>query len=147
MADSSCIALLSTACRFPDANSAAELWTNAMQGRRAFRAMPRGRLDLDRYAAGIIGEADSITRIRAGLLTNWRIDRSGLRIPKKTYEATDLTHWLALELAAEAIGAIGGVDRVDRNRNAGVGGKKLARGVYRSSLPPPSPPFLPYIPG
>jgi len=142
MADSSSIALLSTACRFPDANSAAELWANAMHGRRAFRALPRGRLDLNRYAPGIIGEADSITRIRAGLLTNWRIDRAGLRIPRKTYEATDLTHWLALELAAEAIDAIGGIDRLDRSRTAVVVANTLAGEFSRSALLRLRSPFL-----
>lgn len=142
MPDSSSIALLSTACRFPDANSAAELWTNAMQGRRAFRALPRGRLDLSRYAPGIIGEADSITRIRAGLLTNWQIDRGSLRIPRKTYEATDLTHWLALELAAGTIDAIGGIDRLDRSRTAVVVANTLAGEFSRSSLLRLRSPFL-----
>jgi enediyne polyketide synthase len=142
MTDSSSIALLSTACRFPDANSAAELWANAMQGRRAFRALPRGRLDLNRYAPGIIGEADSITRIRAGLLTNWRIDRAGLRIPRKTFEATDLTHWLALELAEETIDAIGGIDRLDRSRTAVVVANTLAGEFSRSSLLRLRSPFL-----
>ncbi len=136
------IAILATACRLPDANSAAELWANAMQGRRAFRALPRGRLDLNRYAPGLVGEADSITRIRAGLLTNWRIDRAALRIPKKTFEATDLTHWLALELAAEAIDAIGGIDRLDRNRTAVVVANTLAGEFSRSSLLRLRSPFL-----
>lgn len=142
MPDSSRIALLATACRFPDANSAAELWDNAMGGRRAFRALPRERLDLGRYAAGIIGEADSITRIRAGLLTNWQIDRAALRIPRKTFEATDLTHWLALELAAETIEAIGGIDRLDRNRTAVVVANTLAGEFSRSSLLRLRAPFL-----
>ena len=142
MADSPSIALLSTACRFPDANSAAELWANAMQGRRAFRALPRGRLDLNRYAPGLIGEADSITRIRAGLLTNWRIDRAAMRIPRKTYEATDLTHWLALGLAVEAIEAIGGIDRLDRSRTAVVVANTLAGEFSRSSLLRLRSPFL-----
>ena len=65
--------------------------------------MPRERLDLSRYAADVLGEAELITPIRAGLLTNWRVDRRGLRIPKKTFAGADLTHWLALQLAAEAI--------------------------------------------
>lgn len=142
MPDSSSIAILVTACRFPDANSPAELWANAMQGRRAFRALPRGRLDLSRYAPGIIGEADSITRIRAGLLTNWQIDRAGLRIPRKTFEAADLTHWLALELAAETIDAIGGIDRLDRSRTAVVVANTLAGEFARTSLLRLRSPFL-----
>ena len=121
---------------------AAELWANTIEGRRSFRALPRERLDLSRYAQRVIGEADSITRIRAGLLTNWQIDRSGLRIPKKTFEATDLTHWLALELAAETIGAIGGIDRLDRSRTAVVVANTLAGEFSRSSLLRLRSPFL-----
>jgi enediyne polyketide synthase len=142
MAHHTSIALISTACRFPDANSPAELWANTMEGRRSFRALPRGRLDLNRYAPDLVGEADSITRIRAGLLTDWQIDRSGLRIPKKTFEATDLTHWLALELAAETLGAIGGVGRLDRDRTAVVVANTLAGEFSRSSLLRLRSPFL-----
>ena len=75
MAQQTRIAVLSTACRFPDANSGAELWTNAIEGRRSFRAIPKQRLDASRYLVDAIGEADSITPIRAGLLTNWQVDR------------------------------------------------------------------------
>src|SRR5262245_179971 len=96
------IALLSLACRFPDAASPAELWHNVLEGRRSFRAIPHERLDISRYAADSVGEAESITRIRAGLLTDWQFDRNRFRIPEKTFAVTDLTHWLALELAAEA---------------------------------------------
>src|SRR5581483_12504230 len=100
------VAIVSTACRFPDAASPAELWANVVEGRRSFREIPPQRLEIARYAADMIGEADSITRVRAGLLTNWSFPRSAFRIPEKTFGATDLTHWLALELAADAIARI-----------------------------------------
>src|ERR1700676_1498155 len=102
------LAVLSMACRFPDASSPYELWANVLEGRRSFRAIPKERLDIARYAAAAVGEAESITQIRAGLLANWRPDRSGLRIPNSAFAGADLTHWLALELSAEAIGSIGG---------------------------------------
>ncbi|MBJ7402116.1 MAG: SDR family NAD(P)-dependent oxidoreductase [Bradyrhizobium sp.] len=136
------IAILSTACRLPDANSPAELWANVVEGRRSFRRIPRERLDISRYTVDAIGEADSITQIRAGLLTNWNFDHSAFRIPKRTYEATDHTHWLALELASEAILAIGGIDRIDRTRTAVVVANTLAGEFSRSSLLRLRAPFL-----
>jgi enediyne polyketide synthase len=136
------IALVSTACRFPDADSCADLWGNVLEGRRSFRSLPKERLDIGRYASGAVGEADSITPVRAGLLTNWRPDHSVFRIPAKTFEATDLTHWLALELAAEAIAAIGGVDRIDRTRTAVVVANTLAGEFSRTSLLRLRAPFL-----
>lgn len=136
------IAILSTACRLPDANSPAELWANVVEGRRSFRHIPRERLDISRYTVDAIGEADSITQVRAGLLTNWNFDHGAFRIPKRTYEATDHTHWLALELASEAILAIGGIDRINRAKTAVVVANTLAGEFSRSSLLRLRAPFL-----
>lgn len=128
------IAIVSTACRFPDAASPADLWANLIEGRRSFREIPPQRLDCASYTADTVGEADSITKIRAGLLTNWRFPRSRFRIPEKTFVATDLTHWLALELAADAIAQIGGVERFDRSRTAVVVANTLTGEFSRASL-------------
>jgi len=43
------IAIVGMACRYPDANSPTELIENAIALRRAFRAMPTERLQIDRY--------------------------------------------------------------------------------------------------
>lgn len=136
------IALISTSCRFPDANSPAQLWANVVEGRRSFRVIPAERLDLRRYAADVVGEADSITPIRAGLLTDWTVDRDALRIPKNTFAATDLTHFLALELATAAIAAIGGFDRLDRARTAVVVANTLTGEFSRAALLRLRLPFL-----
>jgi enediyne polyketide synthase len=136
------LAIVSTACRFPDAVSPARLWDNIVEGRRSFRAMPRERLDLARYAAALIGEADSITPIRAGLLTNWQPDASRLRIPGRTLAATDLTHWLALDIATDAFAAIGGAQRLDRTRTAVVVANTLTGEFSRAALLRLRLPFL-----
>lgn len=136
------LAIVATACRFPDANSPAELWGNVIAGRRSFRAVPRQRLDLARYAAAAIGEADSITPVRAGLLTGWRPDAATLRIPRRTFEATDLAHWLALDIARDAFAAIGGADRLDRARTAVVVANTLTGEFSRASLLRLRLPFL-----
>ena len=142
MSDLPSIVLLAMACRLPDANTPGELWANVVEGRRSFRAFPKERLDLSRYDVDVIGESDSITPIRAALLTNWRIDRNAFRIPNKTFQATDLTHWLALELAAEAFSAIGGLGRIDRARTAVVVANTLTGEFSRAGLLRLRLPFL-----
>src|SRR5580692_3995257 len=116
------IAVVAIACRYPDANDAAALWRNVLEGRRAFRAIPPERLDLARYAADLVGEAESITKVKAGLLADWQFNRSHFRISKSLFERPDLTHWLALEVAAEAIESVGGAEGFDRNNTAVIVG-------------------------
>jgi enediyne polyketide synthase len=136
------IYVVSTSCRFPDAASPAELWANVLEGRRSFRAIPRQRLDIARYAVEAVGEAESITCIRAGLLTNWTFDRARFLIPEKTFAVADLTHWLALELAAECIDEIGGSDRLNRTRTAVVVANTMAGEFSRAALLRLRLPFL-----
>jgi enediyne polyketide synthase len=142
MPNTSNLAIVASACRYPDANSPSELWSNVVEGRRSFRAIPRQRIDLARYAPDLVGEADSITPVRAGLLTNWHIDRGRLRIPQATFAATDLTHWLALELAAEAIGAVGGTGGIDRHQTAVIVANTLTGEFSRAALLRMRQPFL-----
>lgn len=136
------VAILSLTCRFPDAVNPDSLWANVAAGRRSFRPLPRERLDLVRYAENHVGAADSITPIRAGLLTDWSIDRARFRIPQKTFDATDLTHWLALDLASEAIAAAGGIDILNRSRTAVVVANTLTGEFSRASLLRLRAPFL-----
>jgi enediyne polyketide synthase len=136
------IAVISTSCRFPDAASPAELWANILEGRRSFRALPPQRLDIAGYAVAAIGEADSITHIRAGLLANWAFDRARFRIPEKTFAVADLTHWLALELAAECIESAGGADGLNRARTAVVVANTMAGEFSRAALLRLRLPFL-----
>ncbi|WP_316193032.1 SDR family NAD(P)-dependent oxidoreductase [Bradyrhizobium sp. SZCCHNRI1029] len=134
--------ILALSCRFPDAATPDELIENVIAGRRSFRPIPRERLDITRYAADIVGTADSITPIRAGLLTNWNFDRSRFMISRATAENTDLAHWLALELAAEAIETIGGVETLDRSRTAVVVANTLTGEFSRAALLRLRLPFL-----
>lgn len=136
------LAIVSSACRFPDASSLAELWENSVCGRRSFRAIPPSRLDLAGYAEHVVGIADSIVPVQAGLLTGWCFDRGRFKIPKRTFESTDLVHWLALELAAEALDGIGGVEGLDRRRTAVVVANTLTGEFSRATLLRLRGPFL-----
>jgi enediyne polyketide synthase len=142
MRENHTIAICSLSCRFPDARSPQELWRNLMHGRRSFRPIPTQRLPLAAYHEKLIGRADSITRVQAGLVTNWRFDRQRFRVPKSAFENTDLTHWLALELAAEAIGPLDNAGGIMGERTAVVIANTLAGEFSRSALLRLRRPFL-----
>lgn len=128
------IVVCSIACRYADAATPAALWQNLMEGRRSFRPVPPTRLPLDEYSSDVIGEADSITRVLAGLLTDWQFDRLRFKVPLRSFENTDLSHWLALEVASEAIDALGGREVLGPDRTAVIVANTLTGEFSRSSL-------------
>ena len=104
------IAIIGMACRFPDAASPRQLWEMVLAGRQAFRRMPPERLRLEDYAAKHPGDPDSIYPIHVAVLENYAFDRGRFRIPADTFAATDLSHWLALEVATDALADAGYAD-------------------------------------
>jgi enediyne polyketide synthase len=97
------IAIVGMACRYPDARSPAELWETALAQRRAFRRIPAERLRLEDYREEVPGKPDSIYLEEAAVLAGWEFDRVRFRVAGATFRVADLTHWLALEVAAEAL--------------------------------------------
>lgn len=114
------VVIAAMACRYPDADNPAALLQNSLDGRQSFRPIPSHRLPLADYEAATIGESDSITRIPAGLLSDWHFDARRFEIPPAVFDATDLAHWLALEVAADALAATEVADRLDRESTAVV---------------------------
>jgi enediyne polyketide synthase len=106
------VAIVGIACRYPDARSPSELWQMALARRRAFRPIPAERLRLADYAPRDPNDADSIYPIEAALIEDYHFDRARFRVPIPTYKAVDLTHWLALEVASEALADAGFADGV-----------------------------------
>jgi enediyne polyketide synthase len=119
------VAILSASCRFAEADSPEALWQNLCDGRRSFRPIPSGRLNLQEYTAECVGDDDAIPRIPAGLISDWQFDREGMRIPQSTFAASDLTHWLALDCARSAVARIGGPERLQAARTAVIIGNTL----------------------
>lgn len=101
------IAIIGMACRFPDANSPVELWENVLAKRRSFRRLPPERISLDDYWSPEMAAADRFYSTEAALLKDYEFDRVAFQIPGTTFRATDLTHWLALDVAAEALADAG----------------------------------------
>ncbi|MCW3053442.1 MAG: polyketide synthase family protein, partial [Chthonomonadales bacterium] len=97
------IAVVGMACRYPDAKSPQELWENVLAQRRAFRRIPPERLRLEDYLSEDRRAPDHIYMGEAALIEGYAFDRVRYHVMGSTYRTADLTHWLALDVAAEAL--------------------------------------------
>ncbi len=101
------IAVVGVGCRYPGARNPAQLWENILARRRQFRRMPDVRLPLSEYHDTDRQAADKTYGTRAAVLDGYSFDWAGRRIPKQAYESTDLAHWLALDVALQALADAG----------------------------------------
>lgn len=128
------VSIVGAACRYPDAANPDELWHTVLACRRAFRPIPPERLDLEEYG-GKADDPDATYLTRAGLIRDWEFDRVGYRVPGSVYRAADLTHWLALDMASEALRDAGFVDGngLDRDRVGVLLGNSLTGEFSRAT--------------
>jgi enediyne polyketide synthase len=112
------IAIVGMACRYPDARTPGELWENVLARRRAFRKLPPERLRLDDYCSGDAADPDSLYPIEAALLEGYEFDRVRFRVAGRTFRSADLAHWLALDVAAQALADAGFPDAEGLPRDA-----------------------------
>jgi enediyne polyketide synthase len=96
------IAIIGMACRYAEARSPWQLWENVLAQRRSFRHIPSVRLNLADYSAESAND-DRITPAMVAVLDDYEFDRSRFHVSRDTFVATDLTHWLALDVAAQAL--------------------------------------------
>ena len=96
------IAIIGMACRYAEAHTPSQLWENVLAQRRAFRRIPRVRLNLADYSPENQAD-DHIAATAAAVLYDYEFDRSRFHVSQDTFIATDLTHWLALDVASQAI--------------------------------------------
>jgi enediyne polyketide synthase len=101
------VAIVGMACRYPDASSPGELWTNGLTGRRAFRRIPPERLRVEDYFAADALAEDSIYSSEGAFIEGYEFDRVRFRIAGSTFRSADLAHWLALDTAAHALADAG----------------------------------------
>ncbi|RSM56197.1 erythronolide synthase [Amycolatopsis sp. WAC 01376] len=97
------ISIVGIGLTYPDAGSPTEFWENVLGGRRAFREIPPERLDPDDYWAADPAAPDRHYARRAAVLRDFEFDRVRYRVAGSTFRSTDLTHWLALDVAARAL--------------------------------------------
>jgi enediyne polyketide synthase len=101
------VAIVGVGCRYPDANSPAELWENVLAGRRAFRRIPDERLRLEDYWSPDPTAPDRFYARNAAVIEGFEFDRVKYKIAGSTFRTTDMTHWLALDTAAQALADAG----------------------------------------
>jgi enediyne polyketide synthase len=101
------VAIVGMACQYADARSPSELWENVLAGRRAFRRIPRERLDLDDYYSADRRSPDRTYSTEGAFIEGFEFDRARFRVPGSTYRAADQTHWLALAVADAALADAG----------------------------------------
>lgn len=104
------IAVVGMACRYPDARSPSELWENVLSGRRAFRRMPPERLRLEDYFSTDRGAPDCFYSTEAALIEGYEFDRVRFRVAGSSFRTADWTHWLALDVASQALSDAGFAD-------------------------------------
>src|SRR5713226_3233821 len=136
MAQQQKIAIVGMACRYPDAESPAELWENALAGRRAFRRLPDVRMRLADYWDPAPAAPDRFYARTAAVIEGYEFDRIGYKISGNTYRSTDLTHWLALDVPALALADAGFpmADGLPRERTGVVIGNTLTGEFARANL-------------
>lgn len=105
------IAVVGMACRYPDADSPQALWENVLAQRRAFRRLPDVRLSQADYVSAdpeaTPGVLDKTYVTQAAVLKNYTFDRVKFRVGGEMFRTADLTHWLALDVAAQALADAG----------------------------------------
>lgn len=130
------IAIVGLACQYPDADSPPQLWTNVLSGRRAFRRLPEERMRSADYFAPDPAAPDRHYSQWAAVIEGYEFDRVGFRVAGSTYRSTDLTHWLALDVAAQALADAGfpDGDELPRERTGVVVGNTLTGEFARANL-------------
>ncbi|MFJ4103445.1 type I polyketide synthase [Amycolatopsis japonica] len=101
------ISIVGIGLRYPDAGSPEELWENVLAGRRAFRRLPDERMNREDYYSPDPKAPDRFYANKAAVLRDYEFDRIKYKIAGSTFRSTDTTHWLALDVAAQALADAG----------------------------------------
>jgi enediyne polyketide synthase len=97
------VAVIGLSCWYPDARNPRQLWENILARRRQFRLFPGQRLSLSDYFHPDPEEPDKTYGRKASVIDGFDFDWAARRVTFSTYESTDIAHWLALEVALEAV--------------------------------------------
>src|SRR5262245_29511528 len=101
------IAIVGMSCVYPDARTPVELWENVLAQRRAFRRLPPERLRVEDYLSSDLNAPDSTYVAEAAVIDGYEFDRVAFRVVGSTYRSADPAHWLALDVASQALADAG----------------------------------------
>lgn len=130
------IAIVGIGLRYPDSASTEDLWENVLAGRRAFRRLPDERMNQADYYSPDQSAPDRFYAKKAAVLRDFEFDRLKYKVAGTTFRSTDLTHWLALDVAAAALADAGFPDATGLPRQATgvVFGNSLTGEFARANL-------------
>ncbi|MBN1144388.1 MAG: SDR family NAD(P)-dependent oxidoreductase, partial [Bacteroidales bacterium] len=128
------IAVIGLGCYYPGAKSPLELWENILARRQQFRKMPDVRLPNSEYYDPDPLVLDKTYQSKAAVIDGYEFDWMGKRIPKQTYESTDIVHWLALDTALKALADTGlDKDSIPKEKTGVILGNSLTGEFTRSN--------------
>jgi enediyne polyketide synthase len=130
------IAIVGIGLRYPDAASTDDLWENILAGRRAFRRLPDQRMNRADYYSPDPDAPDRFYSSKAAVLRDFEFDRIKHKVAGSTFRSTDLTHWLALDVAATALADAGfpEAEGLPRKATGVVVGNSLTGEFSRANL-------------
>jgi acyl transferase domain-containing protein len=97
------IAVIGMGCHYPGSHELSEFWENIIARRCQFREFPDQRLPLKDYYSSDPTTPDKTYGNRGAFIDGFEFDWLKRRVPKKTVDATDIVHWLALEVANKSL--------------------------------------------
>ncbi|MDD5276970.1 MAG: SDR family NAD(P)-dependent oxidoreductase [Methylovulum sp.] len=97
------IAIVGIGCRYPGASNPKELWENVVGRRQQFRKFLDQRLPISEYCDKDPLVKDKIYATQASYIDGFTFDWANWRIPKQSFESTDIAQWLALDVAKNAV--------------------------------------------
>ena len=103
------IAVVGMACHYPGARSPRELWENVLTQRQQFRRFREERMPSQDYHSPNPHAEDRTYGMQGAFLDGFIFDCLAHRVLRSTYDSTDLSHWLALEVATAALADAGAV--------------------------------------
>ncbi len=106
-----------------------------LTGRRSFRRLPPGRIDLADYFQADRTTSDATYSTRAAVIEGWQFERAAFGIEPAAYLAADPARWLALETTARALAAAGlpAGNGLDLDRTGVIIGNTLAGDTSRAN--------------
>ncbi|WP_256871718.1 type I polyketide synthase [Nostoc sp. TCL26-01] len=103
MKKSAAIAIIGMGCWYPGARNLRQLWENILARRQEFRQTPDQRLPLSEYYDPDSAVPDKTYGSRMAVIDGFEFDWMSKRIPKTVVETADIAHWVALEVAMQAL--------------------------------------------
>ena len=128
------IAVIGMSVWYPGAHSLRQFWENILTKRQQFREILNCRLPLEEYWAADNAVPDKTYGRWAAYIDDFDFDWKSRRIPKSSVYASDIVHWLALEVALKALQDAGYTqEQIRGSRTAVILGNTLTGEWTRSN--------------